>query len=194
MSDKPQGTYTVPSYKQYTQSRGYYHGEQITTRHTYTPLEPDSHENAATGAQVATYQDAVITRAWHDEWKAELDEIGTPKPLLLLTRAANIDMDNHAWRTKLVYLCYWDQDHEPDGVIAQRLAKAKRSREKEQVTAHMASEQDMRRKRVKQAAQKAEVVDLTGDDDVGESKLWSHAGAENMENYPLGAFPQPWRV
>ncbi|KAG9195387.1 hypothetical protein G6011_00508 [Alternaria panax] len=130
----------------------------------------------------------------HNEWKVKPDGFGTPKPLLLLNRPANVDLRNHARRTKSVYLCHWDQGHEPCGVIAQRLVEAKQSRKKEQAGAYMGNEQDTRRKRVKQAARNAEVIDLTGDDTVGESKFRNYVGIENVENYPPGTMAQPWNI
>jgi hypothetical protein len=48
--------------------------------------------------------------------------------------------------------------------------------------------------RVKRAVRNAEVIDLTGDDTVGESKLRNCVGIENVENYPPGIMAQPWEI
>jgi len=146
------------------------------------------------GARIEAYEDAVTTKAWHDEWEVEPDDFGTPEPLLVLNRCANIDLRNHARQTESTYLCHWDQGHEPRGVLAQRLAEANRSAEKEQAGVCIGNEQDLQRMRVKRAVRNAEVIDLTGDDTVGESKLRNCVGIENVENYPPGTIAQPWEI
>jgi hypothetical protein len=79
-------------------------------------------------------------------------------------------------------------------MIAQRLTRSKRFREREQVTSYMGGEQDMRRKMVKQAARNAEIIDLTGDATARESKFRRYVGVENVENCPPGIIAQSGRI
>jgi hypothetical protein len=202
MSNTSQDAYAVPDYRQRTQCQGYYQkkppydiphvSQNIATRRTSTSRQRNLDRNSAMNTHVTAYEDVVITKSWLEEWEAEPDEFGTSWPIALLNRHASIDLENQAWRTKCVQLCYWDHEHEPDGAIAQRLARQARIRHKGQRFGHVGSEQDKRRKRVRLASRNAEVIDLTQDDAAGNGNFQSHVGFENAENQLSGDIARPW--
>ncbi|KAI4649133.1 hypothetical protein J4E93_003447 [Alternaria ventricosa] len=198
-SKRTEDAHAVPSYQQKTHFHGYFHGTPppdpphiapiIPTQQRRIPLAPYFHENVATSAQAAAYEDAITTRAWRNEWDVAPDDFGPSKPLLLLNRPANVDLMNHTWETELVHLCHWDQYHEPEGVLSQRLAKERRRTKKKLLLGNSRFEQDKIRKKVKLAAATAEVVDLTQDETVEGGNFPSYAGIEEAWNYPPGYFP-----
>ncbi|KAH6868002.1 hypothetical protein BKA58DRAFT_186710 [Alternaria rosae] len=189
----------VPSYQQKTQFHGYYHGTPppdppniapiVPTQQRSIPLAPYFHGNVAMSAQAAAYEDAVTTRVWRNEWEVAPDDFGSSRPLLLLNRPANVDLMNHMWETELVHLCHWDQYHEPEGVLSQRLTRERRVREKELLLGYGRFEQDKRRKKVKLAVVTADVIDLTQDHTVEAGNFPSYAGIEKAWNYPPGYLP-----
>lgn len=161
-----------------------YTGQQTATRPAPKPQFPQHHVNAPTNVQIAAYEDAVITNAWHEEWHKEPERFGPARPLRLLNQPARINLAAHPLQAKGVHLNHWDCKHEPEGAIAQhRIQEQEGNKRREQMSLMEAMEQEHRRGMVKHAAQSAHVIDLTEDDVASDTGLCMYQCAENTENH-----------
>jgi hypothetical protein len=135
----------------------------------------------------AAYKDATIANAWLQEWQTISKDFEPSRPLSLLFEPASINMATYARKTGQVHLNHWDRDHEPDGTTTQRLTReAKKSQKLKKNLTCEELKQEARRSKVKQAAQKAEIVDLTEDDGIANEPPWRNSGIENAESHAPG--------
>jgi hypothetical protein len=192
-SKKPKSSIPLPTYQYPAQSSSYYQAiptglpphmqQQTSRRQPPNPQFPYLYNVTPTNT---AYKDAIVANTWLQEWQTVPTGFEPSRPLSLLIEPASINMTTHVRKTNKVHLNHWDRDHEPHGTTIQRLEReVKRLERRKQDLVFEGTKQDAKRSQVKEAAQNAEVIDLTEDDGVANEASWRHAGVKDAQDYPL---------
>ncbi|EUC46056.1 hypothetical protein COCMIDRAFT_93827 [Bipolaris oryzae ATCC 44560] len=177
------------------------HEMQISQlRHAPQQLMTGRPTDIRMGAQITMRDDKTISKTWHDEWETEPRPFGPRRPLALLNQPVQINLRTHPRNAKRVYLNHWDRQHEPNGTFAQRLVIEKQQVRMDRRTQIIRAEhQDERRRKVKQAAMNADVIDLTGDGTTDEKSSWrhdsvGHVGFSGSSGEMIHAWDYSWQL
>ncbi|KAF1835929.1 hypothetical protein BDW02DRAFT_474279, partial [Decorospora gaudefroyi] len=171
-SKKPRGTWASPIYQHPNQLVGHYTATSTGTISSidtqYTRNRPPHFQasylrgSAPTNAQITAHKEGSIANAWLQEWQKSPEAFGPCRPLFWLNKPAFIDLACHSRKTNRIQLGHWDRHHEPIGRKIQRLQREKNIiRKKRQALQLEVMNQEERRKKVKQAVRRADVIDLT---------------------------------
>lgn len=133
-------------------------------------------------APTTTQDDRTVNKTWHDEWEVEPRQFGSRRPLTLLNQPADINLKTHPHDAKRVYLNHWDRQHEPAGTAVQRLVLQKQQAETgKRILAPKPEGLEEKRRKVRQAAQSAGIIDLTRDGVSKRDASWKHGLVEDWQ-------------
>ena len=153
--------------------------------------QPVSPNSSFSFTQNAAQKDAVVSNEWRREWDEVYGDLAPSRPLSMLMEPVYINLNTHLRRAKRVFLSHFDINDEPAGRIAQRLRQEEKERKRFQQDLQEASDEKIREIRrvkerfeVRRAARKAEVVDLTDDNQMETEVPWTHKDIVDLENLP----------